>query len=135
MDKIKIFYDGTCGLCHSFVRFTLSHMRDGDPFLFSPQGGIAFKAVAKDLPQNFTESIVVYEPNEKRFFFKAEAIALILCSMNSPWRGLGLVLKYLPSKVSNFFYNFVARIRHKLFKKPSGACPIVPQKWRAFFEE
>jgi predicted DCC family thiol-disulfide oxidoreductase YuxK len=38
-----------------------------------------------------------------------------------------------PAAVLNAAYDFIARIRYRLFPKPVDACPIVPKHLRARF--
>lgn len=134
--NVKIFYDGRCGLCHNFIRFVLSKMTKNHPFFFASQEGKIFKNLKKHLFNTvFYESIIVYNEKKDKVLIKAEAIILILTYLKWPWRGIGFLLKGIPLRVSNFFYDCIAKVRHRLFKKPKNSCPIIPVDWKVFFEE
>jgi len=131
--KIRIFYDGTCGLCHKFVVFVLRNMKD-EVFIFSPQTGQAFKKI-KDSEKYLGQSIVAYIETQDQIFSKGDAIKLVLFHLKCPWKWMSYLLNCVPSAILNSLYDCVARIRHRFFKKPQGACPVVPAKWSKFFED
>ena len=131
--RITVFYDGTCGLCHRFVLFILSHMKT-EIFIFSPQNGKSFKAI-ENSELHFGKSIVIYIENSAKVFYKADAIKIILSHLKWPWRWIGSFLKCFPPPLLNFLYDCVAKVRHRLFKKPKEACPILPSNWVKFFED
>ncbi|HSX38728.1 MAG TPA: DCC1-like thiol-disulfide oxidoreductase family protein [Chlamydiales bacterium] len=131
--KIWIFYDGTCGLCHKFVVFVLRNMKE-EVFIFSPQSGHSFKEI-NDSEKYLGQSIVAYIENENQLFSKGDAVRLVLSHLRWPWRGLAYFLRCFPSPVLDFFYDCVAKIRHRFFKQPDRACPIVPARWSKFFKD
>ena len=133
LPRIRVFYDGTCGLCHRFVLFILSNM-EAEIFIFSPQSGSSFKTI-QNSELNFGESIAICLENSAKVYYKADAIKIILTYLKYPWNWLGSFLKCFPSPLLNFLYDCVARIRHRFFKKPKEACPIVPASWLKFFED
>ena len=117
--KLSIFYDGSCGFCHSFVRFVLSENRARAPFRFAP------------LESKRADSIMVEE--EGRVLYKSEAVFRVLASLGGLWRVIGWLLSKVSTKVSNFIYDKIASIRHRLFAAPKESCPIIPPDLREFF--
>lgn len=49
------------------------------------------------------------------------------------WRALAVVLGIVPREVRDAVYDFVARVRLRLFAKPADVCPFVPPLLRARF--
>jgi len=134
-DKLIVFYDGKCGFCHFFVRFTIAKIGKKQPFIFSTQQGKAFKALKERFPDtDFPDSIVVLNRRDGKISFKSEAIILILRFLRSPWKEIGSFLNILPMRFVNLFYDCIAKVRRG-FKKPQQACPIVPKEWRKFFND
>jgi predicted DCC family thiol-disulfide oxidoreductase YuxK len=127
-----LFYDGGCGLCHGVVLWTLARDRKA-AFLFAPLSGDTFKArmpegERSDLP----DSIVLQKPGEQ-VLLKSAAVRAILLQIGGAWRVLGVILGMVPRPLADWGYDFVASIRHRLFKKPDDACPVVPPEWRTRF--
>lgn len=133
LNKIRIFYDGDCGLCHWFVIFTLRNMNE-EVFIFSPQKGVSF-AKYKNKVKEVGESIIIYNEKDDSFLYKGAAIQFILLYFKWPWKFIAYLLKCFPTVLLNIIYDLVAKIRHKLFKKPKGNCPILPSKWIKYFDE
>ena len=44
--RLRLFYDGECGLCHAAVRFVLAEDRDGQGFRFAPLASESFARLA-----------------------------------------------------------------------------------------
>ncbi|MBS0625645.1 MAG: DUF393 domain-containing protein [Verrucomicrobia bacterium] len=122
-EKLEVYYDGSCGFCHSFIRFILSENIHRVPFRFAP------------LQERFStipDSIVVQENGQ--LYYKSKAVFKILASLGGLWRILSLLLSLLPIRLSDTVYDLIARIRHRLFAKPKDLCPIIPQDLRIYFE-
>ncbi|MDN3505941.1 MAG: DCC1-like thiol-disulfide oxidoreductase family protein [Simkaniaceae bacterium] len=135
-NKIVVFYDGDCGLCHSFVKFTIVRMIRNAPFLFAPQNGGLFKALCPYFSEaNNPESIVVFNGFKNEVTTKTVAIILVLDYLRWPWKVFGTCLRVIPLSITNFFYDCVAKMRSKLSKKVEGACPIVAKEFKKYFEE
>ncbi len=122
LGKLEVFYDGTCGFCHTFVRFVLSENKARVPFRFTPLD-TRFPTIPN--------SIVVKD--QDRLLFKSEAVFRVLASLGGVWKILSFLLSFVPLKLSNFVYDLVARIRYRIFAKPKEACPIIPSEMREFF--
>ena len=121
------FYDGECGLCHGFVRLCLSEDRDGGSFSFAPLQGPTFEErVAPEVRANVPDSFVL-QRTDGTVLVRSSATAHILCGLGGYWRILGRLLFLIPRPLRNLAYDTVARFRKRLFAKPEGLCPIVPQ--------
>lgn len=130
----RVFYDGTCGLCHFFVRFTLLRMQT--PFLFSPLEGKTFSALIKAKKiKSIPDSIVVYDKKRDKIYYKTKAILYIFRSLGKGWKCLAYLISCIPIGITNVAYDFIAKIRRKIFQKPDTVCPILPKNLKKFFKE
>jgi len=130
-----VFYDGACGLCHRTVRFAIARDRDGSRFRFSALGSEAFRRLVPegrraDLP----DSIVVLTP-DGTLLMRSAAVIHILERIGGPWRLQGKLLALVPRGIRDLGYDGVARVRHRLFRRPADACPVTPPELRARFED
>jgi predicted DCC family thiol-disulfide oxidoreductase YuxK len=130
-----IFYDGACGLCHRTVRFAIARDRDGRHFRFAALGGEAFRRlVPAALRAGLPDSIAVLTP-DGRLLARSAAVIHILERIGGPWRLPGGLLALVPHRLRDMGYDGIARVRHRLFRKPTDACPVTPPELRARFEE
>jgi predicted DCC family thiol-disulfide oxidoreductase YuxK len=129
-----VFYDGACGLCHRTVRFAIVRDRDGSRFRFAALGGEAFRhRVPESARAGLPDSIVVLTPDGS-LLTRSGAIIHILERLGGPWGWMGSVLGLVPSRIRDLGYDGVARVRYRLFSKPTDACPVTPPEMRARFE-
>jgi predicted DCC family thiol-disulfide oxidoreductase YuxK len=130
-----IFYDGTCGLCHRTVRFAIARDPDGRHFRFAALGSEAFRRLVPegrraDLP----DSLVVLTA-DGALLSRSAAIIHILDRIGGPWRLPGRLLALVPQGIRDLGYDGIARVRHRLFGRPTDACPVTPPELRARFED
>lgn len=126
-----LFYDGRCGLCHRAVRFAIAEARYPEALRFSPIGGEAFRAAippARDLPDS-----VLLDLGGGRLEVRSSAVVHLLRRCGGYWRALGELLRLVPRPLRDALYDGVARVRHRLFPRPEGGCPILPPETRARF--
>ncbi len=131
--SLQVFYDGSCGLCHLFIKFTLSENVNNTQFVFIPLQGKVFQELAKlkgikCLP----DSIVVYDPEARILFYKSKAIIQILENLGGVWGLSAYLLKLLPLSLGNILYDMIAKKRYKIFKRAHHPCPLLPQEWKQF---
>jgi predicted DCC family thiol-disulfide oxidoreductase YuxK len=132
--RSMVFYDGACGLCHRTVRFAIARDRDGSRFRFAALGGEAFRRlVPEPLRAGLPDSIVVLAPGGT-LLARTAAVIHILERIGGPWRLTGRVLALVPQRIRDLGYDGIARVRHRLFRRPPDACPVTPPELRARFE-
>jgi predicted DCC family thiol-disulfide oxidoreductase YuxK len=68
-----------------------------------------------------------------RMLTKGDAVIHMLERLGGLWRGLGVAFRLLPRRLRDRGYDRVGRIRHRLFPKPGGMCPLVPEALRTRF--
>ena len=133
--RSMVFYDGACGLCHRTVRFAIARDRDGSRFRFAALGGEAFRRLVPEaLRRGLPDSIVVLTPGGA-LLARSAAVIHILERIGGPWRLTGRLLALVPQGIRDLGYDGIARVRHRLFRRPSDACPVTPPELRARFED
>lgn len=129
-----LFYDGGCGLCHRTLRFLISEDREGDRFRFAPLGGETFlRRVPEEARRALPDSFVV-EAHGGALLVRSEAAVHVLRRLGGFWRVAGVLLSLIPKRLVDGVYDGVARVRHRVFPRPSSVCPIVPDDLRSRFE-
>ncbi|MEM1356192.1 MAG: DCC1-like thiol-disulfide oxidoreductase family protein [Planctomycetota bacterium] len=129
-----LFYDGMCGLCHRWVKIVLRADPDGQLFYFSPlQGETITRVLSTEQRAALPDSVVVYSSDDE-LLTKSAAVMHILRRLGG-WYKLGyFAMAAFPRPLRDFGYDCVARVRHKLFKKPDNACPMTPPEQRDRFK-
>nr|WP_091088579.1 thiol-disulfide oxidoreductase DCC family protein [Flavobacterium gillisiae] len=125
-DKKIILFDGVCNLCNSAVQFIIKHDKK-DVFRFvalqSDLGLQICKHIGVD--QKSMDSIILYVPGIA-YYYKSEA-ALEIASQLGSFYSLLAIFKILPSKFSNFIYDWIARNRYKWFGKKESCMIPTPE--------
>jgi predicted DCC family thiol-disulfide oxidoreductase YuxK len=118
---IVVAYDGTCGLCHGFVRFLLRHDVSG-ALLFaasdSDAGGRIFAASGQN-PNDPGAMIVLVGDTSKA---GAEAAIAAIVGLGGAWRLAGIMYA-VPPFIRSAVYRWVAARRITWFGRASG-CPV-----------
>lgn len=128
-----IFYDGHCGLCHRWVTFVLPRDPDGKRFIFSPlQGELITQKLSETQRAGLPDSVVLLQP-DGTLLTKSAAVLAIMRRLGGFWKCLAVLGSIVPGFIRNWAYDAVAKVRHRLFKKPSEACPLMPPELRSRF--
>jgi predicted DCC family thiol-disulfide oxidoreductase YuxK len=128
-----LFYDGFCGLCHRTVRMVLAEDVNGAFRLAALQSDTFARLVPEEKRAALPDTVVVLR-DDGLLLTKSAGIIYILLRLGRLWRVAGAVLGRIPSSLLDRAYDFIARIRHRLFAKPTAACPIVPRHLAARFD-
>jgi predicted DCC family thiol-disulfide oxidoreductase YuxK len=129
-----LFYDGHCGLCHRAVKFVLKHDRSGQTFRFAPLQGETFLArVAAERRVGLPDSVVVLT-RDGELLVRSAAFLHIFRRLGGGWGVLASMLDVVPRRLLDLLYDFVARIRYRVFGRRDDLCPIVPADLRARFD-
>lgn len=129
----RIFYDGECGLCNRGVRFVLSRDPGGRAFRFAPLQGDTFR---KSLAPAFTSALpdsMLVQTRDGRVLMQSEAWVHILDRLGGRWRLVAAMLRVIPRPIRDAVYDWVARWRHRVFRR-RAACPIGAPGERARFD-
>ena len=130
----RLFYDGSCALCHWAVRFVVSRDVRGDAFRFAPLASDAFRgAMAAAGQATFPDSLVV-ETRDGRYLTKSAAVIHVMRRLPFPWPAVGALARVVPRPILDALYDLVARTRYRLFGRKDSACPVVPAHLRSRFD-
>ena len=128
-----VFYDGHCGLCHRAVRFGLDHDPDGSRFRFAPlQGTTLRETLTPEVIERLPDSIVVVT-TDGELLERSNAILEMSTQIGGGWAALARLSRIVPRPLRDLVYRFIARIRHRIFKRPPDLCPLVPSELRERF--
>jgi predicted DCC family thiol-disulfide oxidoreductase YuxK len=129
----ELFFDGHCGLCHRAVRFVLAEDTKA-AFRFAPLQGETFGArLPVERPSNLPDSVVVLT-DKGALLARSDAFVHILRRLGGGWTILAKILSAIPRGLRDLVYDFVARIRYRLFGRRDNLCPVVPPNLRARFD-
>lgn len=116
---VRIHYDGHCALCHGFVKFALrvgpEHVR------FAP------------LKDSAARSVEVELANGERLK-KSSAVIAFLKESGGLWGFAAIVFSLIPRPLRDLGYDFVARVRYRVFGQTEEACPLMPPNLRSRFD-
>ena len=127
-----IYYDGHCALCHRWVRFVLAADRDGSLFRFAPLQGETFQAkvgARGGLPDS-----VVVQSADGELLVRSAAVVHILRRLGDGWAALGAAIRLIPGPLRDGLYDWIARVRRRLFARPVDICPVMPAELRNRFD-
>jgi predicted DCC family thiol-disulfide oxidoreductase YuxK len=130
----RLFYDGTCGLCHRAVRFVLAEDRSGQAFRFAPIAGATFEAAVPDPVRASLPESLVLERADGTLLARSAAVLHVLARLGGLWRVTGALALLVPRRLRDAAYDGVARVRRRLFRPPPEACPVVPAELRSRFD-
>ena len=123
-DETHLFFDGTCGLCHRAVRLVLRADRAAR-VRFAPIEGPTFRRlVGNARTVGLPDSLVLRLPDGS-LLTRSAAIVALLRRFGGLWRPLATVMAVVPAAVADRLYDGVARVRRRLFRRPTESCPTV----------
>ena len=129
-----VFYDGECGLCHRMVRLILAEDQSGESFRFAPLQSPAFESRVDAKQRAELPDSVAVLTTDGELAVRTTAVIQILDGLGGFWRVAAFALRVPPRALVDLGYDAVASVRKKLFAKPEGACPMIPQKLGERFE-
>jgi predicted DCC family thiol-disulfide oxidoreductase YuxK len=115
-NKKIILFDGVCNLCNSAVQFIIQHDTK-DIFRFVALQSDLGKEILKHIGVNPTniDSIILYEPGIS-YYYKSQAAIEITKYLGGFWH-FGTIFRIVPTKISNLFYDYIAKNRYKWYGK------------------
>jgi predicted DCC family thiol-disulfide oxidoreductase YuxK len=132
-DAEIVFYDGHCGLCDRAVRFVLKH-DPGRAFRFAPLQGTTYPSrVSAEQRARLPNSIVVLT-DDGSTLTRSDAFVHIFRRLGGGWKTLAGALALIPRPVRDFVYDFIARIRYRIFGRRDNICPVMPPELSARFD-
>jgi predicted DCC family thiol-disulfide oxidoreductase YuxK len=130
----RIFYDGVCALCQGYIRFLVQRDPAGDKFRYAPLQGTTFEAlVPHERRRNLPDSLVVLT-NDGRLLIRSDGVVHILHRLGGFWGFVAGAIAIIPRVIRDGAYNFVARIRYRVFGRRPNVCPVTPPELRTRFD-
>lgn len=130
----RLFYDGSCALCHGAVRFVLARDPEGRAFRFAPLDSPAFRAVASDEARASLPDSLVLATDDGRLLTRSDAVLHLLGRLGGGWRVLAGFGRVVPKGLRDAAYDLVARVRYRFFGRKDDACPVIPPGLRSRFD-
>ncbi len=109
-----LFYDGSCGLCHRWVRFILKHDQDSRFSFAQLQGSTAKKYIHASFRQSLI-SVALF--HNQRLYIYSSAVVRILWWLGGRWKVLGWLIFLIPFPIRDFGYLVVSQMRYRIFGK------------------
>jgi predicted DCC family thiol-disulfide oxidoreductase YuxK len=129
----RIFYDGSCGMCHRFVRFVVARDR-ARLFRYAPLLGETFeREVAEDARGDLPDSVVV-RTERGELLTRSRATLHVLDRLGGAWKIAAFVARIVPRAIADWFYDRVASVRKRVFAAPKSSCPLLPRELAALFD-
>ena len=125
-----LFYDGHCGLCHHAVRFVLKHDHSGSAFRFAPLQGTTFLGKVSPAQRAALPDSVVVQTADGSLLVRSDAFLHIFRRLGGGWSALATMLAIIPRGLRDAVYDFVARIRYRVFGRRDDICPLMPPELR-----
>lgn len=126
-----IVFDGKCGLCNKTVNWILKNDQKA-VFKFTPiQGDFAKKTPSNLLNIDNPNSIILLDNG--LYYQKSDAIFRILKKLPFPWKLLN-IFSFLPLKLTDYFYNFIAANRYRWFGKTEHCRVPLPEEKERFID-
>lgn len=130
-----IFYDGHCGMCHRSVRWVVKRDPAGTRFRFAPLQGTTFQKLVPAFYRAALPDSMVLRTADGNLLLRSDVSIHILRRLGGPWIPLASMLHVVPRVLRDGAYDFIARIRRRLFARPTDTCPILPPDQRARFDD
>lgn len=106
-----VLYDGECTMCSNQVKFITDHKGDGrfHPVPLQSEEG---RRLLRSAGLSDTDLDTIVYKKDARYLTRSSAVLNILKDMGGGWKLLyGFII--IPAFIRDFFYNLVARNRHR----------------------
>ncbi len=128
-NKYYVFYDGECGFCNFWVHWILKNDSKNNFRFASLQSEFGQQFLGdRNLELKNLDTLYLWKP-EKYYLQKSQAVFKTAEVIGGPYK-LASFLRYLPTGLTDFFYDRVAANRKKL---SAGACEIPTTEQREKF--
>lgn len=114
-----VLIDGDCTLCNRTMIW-FSARNQSKHFIFAKNAGEVARILGEP-PGGDNDTVVVWVGSRR--LVRSAAVIYLLSKSDGLWPGVGLSLKIIPRVIRDFFYDWVARLRHRL--NLSKVCPCL----------
>ena len=103
----------------------------GGALRFAPLGGETFRSLVPESGRGALPDSLILRAPDGRLRVRSLAVLESLRLAGGPWPAVAAALALVPRPLADRLYDGVARLRHRLFRRPADACPAVPPRLRA----
>ena len=129
-----LLFDGVCNLCIGAVNFIIDQEALKHYKFASLQSQFAQKMLfKKKLPQAHLEINTIYLFSDNQVFQKSAAVFKVAKSFSWNWRWIYL-FSFLPSRVTDFFYDLIAKNRYLWFGRQEKCKIPTPELAERFLD-
>lgn len=136
MSNEVLLYDGVCGLCNRGVQFVLRHDAKGRFRFASLQSEFAKGVLARHGVKAADLDTVYVVVNggsaDESLLARSDAVLFVLREIGGLWRAGAWLLNWVPRRVRDWGYGWIARHRYRIFGR-YDTCPIPAERERARF--
>jgi predicted DCC family thiol-disulfide oxidoreductase YuxK len=112
----------------------LKHDRAGTPFRFAPLQGETFQATVPVGQRAGLPDSMVVRTHDGSLLLRSDAWVHILRRLPGGWKALAALVAAVPRPLRDLAYDFIARIRYRVFGQRDDLCPDVPPHLRERFD-
>ena len=126
-----ILLDGDCGLCTRIAVFMTPRMAPTASLRFLAIESEEGQAIISTFPQHIQEKDTVYLVRNNKPYIRSSAALRFLFYMRwyyAMWYPFGWII---PLPIRNLIYRFVARYRHRFFRRPVSCVFPMPKSDQA----
>lgn len=127
---VIVAYDGTCGLCHGFVRFLLRRDRAGH-LRFAASNSETGRRIFAASGQDPADPGAMVTVAEDVMTTGADAAIAALAGLGGSWR-VARLLGWTPAFLRRGIYRWIAANRIAWFGRAEG-CPVPQSEWTQRF--
>jgi len=131
----RIFYDGPCGLCQRFVRFVVQRDHAASKFRLAPLHGPTFESVVPLERRAAVPDTMVVLTSDDRLLIRSDGVIHVLRHLGSFWKFIAVAISIIPRPIRDAVYDFIMRIRYRIFGRLDNVCPVTPPELRARFDD
>ncbi len=130
----RVFYDGSCALCHGTVRFLIAEDPDARRFRYAPLDSEALRARVDAATRASLPDSVVILTGDDELLVRSDAALHMLARIGGWWRALAWLGERVPRALRDPLYDAIARTRYSVFGTKDETCPLLPPGLRERFD-
>ena len=113
--NILLFFDSDCLFCNFWVQFILKKDKKKQIYFAPLQSDYAAKYLFPLVGNQYKNLNTLYVYQDKKVYEKSQAV-LKICELLGGYFRFLLIFKLIPTFFSDFFYDLLAKNRHKIMK-------------------
>ncbi len=115
IEKSIVLFDGECNFCNSTVLYIIKYDKKDKIRFASQQSEIGIKILNENSYTDDSLNTIVFIKN-KKLFVKTDAL-IEICKLLVGFPKMFVLMKLIPSKIRDYFYDIFSKHRYNLFGK------------------